>query len=300
MLEAASPAAPMRGLRAAARLDGVIGQPAVRSIRAGYAEALLGIPLSARLTAEMSAGLLAIEPRAGLDPNATRTTGRLRLGDEASSAWLGAAFEQGVRGGGTSRGPLLSLGAAARVVGVGFSVALEQTTEPVRVQREFHGLMSDSAGHLVEAPATIVSETRLTTATHALLSGRWGYQRLSVETVGGLTLNPSAPPRWWSLASASLALRPRLSVFATVGRPAPRWFARNAPGWITAVQLSLATFVAAQRRRRIGGCAVDAARLAPAPSRQQGGYVIEIRTPGRRRSQSPAASPTGSRARSAI
>jgi hypothetical protein len=232
--------------------------------------------LTPRLVAELRARLLTFDRGAEFGRRSTRTEARLRLGDEHRSAWIGTAFEHSFSGTRLPTASLLALGAEGRARDIALSASLEQTVEPVTVSTLVQLVAPVDT---IAAQMTTVFDTRLVTATTARIAGRWEHRRIAVESVGGLTLKRLASASPWAQTSVSFAVRPRLSAYATVGKPAPRWLALEA-GSEQRVSLGM-------RLTSWSNPALPAPATAGAPSTAwrlrhlaEGWQVIEVRAPG--------------------
>jgi hypothetical protein len=208
-------------LSLAGAVAGIGGRPTYAARTIGT----LRLGLTSNLSAEVRAGLSTLDRGANFDRGTTRTLARLRIGDEARSAWLGAAFEHSLVGTPLPAAPSLALGLATRAREIALSAGLEQTVERVRYTTQ---LQMPPPADTLAAPVITVFESKLSQSTTALVSGRWEHRRLAIESVAGLTLNRLTAPYRWTQTSATLAVSPRLSVYATLGNPAPRWLALDA------------------------------------------------------------------------
>lgn len=216
-----------RSVSAAASFTGGAGQLGVRTTYAGRLDGTLRAQLAPWMAAELGTALLTRDHVAAFERRASRTEARLAVGAGARSAWLGVAFEQDLSGGIPDRGPLLTLGASSQAGVVRLGAALTQTVDRVVLEREGRATVGGKPISLPTDTSWTFTETHIGTATSALLTGRWEHRRVSLETVGGVTLNRLVTPRWWSQTAASVALAPRVSLFATAGSPGPRWLALN-------------------------------------------------------------------------
>lgn len=266
-----------RDVIAAGSVAGGARQSAGHTIYAGRAAGRLSLPLTSRLAAEAHMGLLALDRGDPLDRRTTRTGATLRFGGEARNVWLGFAIERDLSGGQLPGGPLLALGGSARVSAAAFAASLEQTVERVSVTMQVP--VTQVPGDTVGPTVATLFDRRLSTATTARLAGRWEHRRLAIETVAGLTLNRLASPYRWSQTSASLALMPRLSLFATIGNPAPRWLALDA-GFERRATLGMR--LTSWTNRAIADPEAETSRLPGWRLRPLGEdwYVIEIRAQG--------------------
>jgi hypothetical protein len=267
---------PLRSAAGAISLTGAAGRIDGRSAYAGRTVASLKFSLTSRLAAEVRAGLLAMDRAPEFERRSTRSEARLRLGDEARGAWLGTAIEHSLSGARLPAASLLGLGAEGRARGIALSASLEQTVERVRVATL---LELAPPADTVEAQMVTVYDTRLATATVARVAGRWVRHRFAVESVAGLTLNRLASPYRWMQSSVTLALEPRVSVYATVGNPAPRWLGLQSGSESRAsLGVRLASWVdPAVRRPPAAGPNLPAWRLRHLGEDWQ---VIEIRARG--------------------
>jgi hypothetical protein len=217
--------APVRLAGATMSLTGATGGVEGRSGYSGQAMGSVRLALTSRLVAELRARLLTLDRAAEFERRSTRTEARLRLGDGRRGAWIGTAFEHSLSGTRPPIASLLALGAEGRARDIALSASLEQTFEPVTISTVVEVA---PAVDTIAAQMTTIFDTRLVSATTARVAGRWEHRRIAVESVAGLTLNRLASPSRWAQSSVSFALKPRLSVYATVGSPAPRWFALQA------------------------------------------------------------------------
>jgi hypothetical protein len=208
-----------------ASITGAASQIDGRAAYAGRTMGSLRLDLAPRLSAEVRAGLSTLDRGADFERRTTRTLARLRVGDGERNAWLGVAFEHSLSGTPLPTSPSLALGLATRAREVVLSAGIEQTVERVRFSTRLRPAVP---GDTLNAPAITMFDTRLSKSTSALISGRWAFQRLTIESVAGLTLNRLTAPYRWTQTSATIAIKPRVSVFATLGNPAPRWLALDA------------------------------------------------------------------------
>ncbi|MGH7731567.1 MAG: glycogen-binding domain-containing protein, partial [Candidatus Eiseniibacteriota bacterium] len=150
-----------------------------------------------------------------------RSEARLRRGG-VTGAWLGVALERSFTGAGVPAAALLGLGAWTSAGDVALAFSLEQGIASARASNL---VMVAPAIDTVEAQFATVFEDRLVRATSMLVSGRWVHGRIGFESVAGVTLSPHVTPSRWMQTSIDVSVRPRLSVYATLGDPAPRWLA---------------------------------------------------------------------------
>jgi hypothetical protein len=186
----------------------------------------LGLGITPRLTIEAHTALLALDRAAASERRLVRSGARLRGGGPDRGLWLGAALERSLAASGPASGLQLGLGAWATPGDVDLALAIEQTNEHVRIATVLPpdrtpSPVADSLG----LRRGIAFDDRLVRSTSALVSARWEHGRIGVQSVAGITVNRHISPRRWMQSSFDVALRPRLSFYATMGNPAPRWLA---------------------------------------------------------------------------
>ncbi|HKQ58056.1 MAG TPA: glycogen-binding domain-containing protein, partial [Candidatus Eisenbacteria bacterium] len=187
--------------------------------------------------------------------------------------WAGAALERSLAGGALPRGPMLALGVwvPSGQVALGFSI--EQTIERAQVETVLH---PEGPVDTLGAPIVTLIESRHVRATSASMSARWERRRVTLVSVAGITVNQLTSPRRWMQTSCDVALMPRLALYATAGKPAPRWLALD-PG--LGRQLS----VGLKLTGAVNAAAAEAERVRARSTElelkglDQGWYVIRVR-----------------------
>ena len=182
----------------------------------------LRLGISRRLAVEARTGLLTLDRGEAFERRLVRNGARLLRHGLAGGAWVGVSFEHSLVGARLPSTPLLGLGAWTAPGQVTLAFSLEQTVERARIATV---LRPEPPADTVGALFTTVFGDRLVRGTSGLLSGRWERGRIGAETVAGITVSRYTTPRRWMQTSFDVALRPRLTLFATLGSPAPRWLA---------------------------------------------------------------------------
>ncbi len=199
----------------------------------------LRLSIAPSLAVETRTGLLTLDRGEAHDRRRVRSGARLRLGGPTHGAWAGVALERSLAGARLPATVQLGLGAWASPGRMALAFSLEQTNEHARIATVLPPeTVPDERADTIAVPLRTVFDDRLVRSTSALVSGRWEHRRIGVESVAGVTLNRRFAARRWMQTSFDVALRPRLSLYATLGSPAPRWFALE-PGLARNASLGL-------------------------------------------------------------
>jgi hypothetical protein len=157
------------------------------------------------------------------DQGLVRVEARLHFASPGGGAWMAIAKEQPYGFNGQVAQPLIGLGTWARRGGLSMMLDLEQrsglfprASNPDSVRRA--GGLADAAMPAVPQEVMGVGLTSTMATVH------WDRGRLSLESVGGVTLSLAKSPRRWAVGTAALQVTRDFTVFATVGNRDPELY----------------------------------------------------------------------------